>query len=63
MDTHTYYVYYPPAGVLLVLPDGSPEEALAAVAGDGVVVFAGGLVVADGAGLVTGGRVDVRDRR
>ena len=52
-----------PAGIFLVFAHGAPEEALAAVAGDGVVVFAGGLVGADGARLVTGGRVYLRDRR
>ena len=40
-----------PACVLLVFPHRSAEEALAAVAGDDVVVLAGGLVVADGAQL------------
>ena len=35
----------------MIFPDASPEEALAAVAGGGSVVLAGGTVPADGAVL------------
>lgn len=35
----------------MVLPDASPEESLAPVAGGGAVVLAGGAVAADGAVL------------
>lgn len=38
----------------MVFPDASPEESLAAVAGGGPVVLAGGAVPADGAVLRQG---------
>lgn len=52
-----------PARVLLILANGATEEAFTAIAGDGVVVFAGGLVVADGTQLTCRGGVDLAGAR
>jgi hypothetical protein len=38
-----------PASIFLLLPDGSPEESFASVAGSRSVVFSGGAIAANGA--------------